>query len=191
MSLPLLFAAAALAAPPSSTLTGSEGTLSWTVQTDGGVTITGSSPKWSVTHHAEADFTPVRSTREAEGQTWSVVYDATGAAITNPDGTTTRVDKANLWDGDTVDVRLGHHVANGGDSIKFAVLDAAGGKQWPVNATVNRNGGCSVPCTHVRVQLAGAWRWVGPTWDYWYGTDGKLLTFDGPIGRYTTDGGAK
>lgn len=182
---------AALAAPPSSTLTGPEGTLSWTVTGTDPVEIRGTSPTWTVTHTAAGDLTPRSSTRESDGQRWTSTFDAEGATVTNPDGSTTRVDHAGIWDGDTLDVRLGQHIAEGGGSTKFTVLDAAGGKAWTMNATVDRSATCAVACTHVRVQLAGAWRFVGPTWDYWYAADGRLLTFHGPIGRYTTEGGAK
>lgn len=186
-----LILAAALAAPPSSTLTGDAGTLAWTVTGGDTIEIVGRSPKWTVTHVARPDLQPLSSTREAGGHRWTVTYDSAGATITSDDGATRRVDQKGLWDGDTLDVRLGAYVAGGGASTGLHVLDPEGGKAWSVNATVLDDGRCAVPCTHVRVQLAGAWRLVGPTWDYWYAGDGRLVTFDGPIGRYTTADGVR
>ena len=69
-----IFASLALAAPPSSRLTGPDGALTWTVTSGAGaVTIAGRSPKWAVDHVADPDLRPRRTTHTDTG----------GATITN------------------------------------------------------------------------------------------------------------
>lgn len=186
---PIWFAAA-LAAPPSSTLTGEAGTLSWeVVETAEGVEIRGRSPKWDVVHLARADLSPVRTVRhDADGNEVTVRYATTGAEVTRA-GATWPLGGADLWDGDTVDVRLGHLVANGRTDLSFEVVDAASAKTYRMDsALVGREQCGAEPCAHVRVQLAGLLRYVGPTWHYWFDARGRLLRFTGPIGEYRAAG---
>jgi len=185
-----LFVAAALAAPPSSHLTGPEGVLDWSVSTTkDGVTIRGRSPKWAVEHVASADLQPVRTVRrDTDGNEVTVTYSATGAQVTTGERTQT-LKGAKLWDGDTVDVRLGAEVAAGRTDLAFQVVDAGGAKVYSMDSALVGDDTCgATPCTHVRVQLTGLLRYVGPTWHYWYGADGALLRFQGPIGSFVAGG---
>jgi hypothetical protein len=182
----ILWLAAALAAPPSSTLTGPEGTLEWKVEsTADGVKLEGRSPKWTVLHEAAADFSPKRTVRtDAIGNEVTVEYSATGAVVKLPTGTVS-VDGKGLWDGDAVDVRLGWLVAKGKPENAFQAVDPATGKVYSLDSQLVGNETCgAAPCTHVLVQLTGLLRYVGPSWHYWYAADGKLLRFEGPIGAY-------
>lgn len=186
----LLLLSSAWAAPPSTTLSGPAGLLSWQVQERAdSVLITGRSPKWTVEHVAAPDLTPRSTTRtDAEGTRVVVTYDAAGASVTR-DGRTTRIDAPGVWDGDTVDVRLGALAATGGGTLEFQVVDAAGAKLYDLDAVRVGAETCgTLPCTHVRVQLDGLLRYVGPTWEYWYASDGRLLRFTGPIGAFAAPG---
>jgi hypothetical protein len=190
--LALVFTLAAVAAPPSSTLTGPDGTLAWSVSAAAdGVAIEGSSPKWTVSHTATADLRPLRTERTtADGAHHTVVYDATGATVTGPDGVL-RVDQAGLWDADTVDVRLGQMVASGQTEVRFDAIDLGGPKVYTFQAAVVGQQDCAgTPCTAVDLTLTGLLRLVGPTWHYAFGADGRLLRFDGPAGSFAV-GGAK
>lgn len=182
--------AAALAAPPSSTLTGPDGSLSWSVQQSGSsVQVEGASPKWTVKHTASADLRPQRTERhDSTGAVHTIVYDAGGATVTGPDGTE-RFDVAGLWDADTVDVRLGQLVADGRESVRFQAIDLGGPKVYTFEATVTEQTTCgAVPCAAVELTLTGVLKLVGPTWRYWYAADGGLLRFEGPAGDFSAAG---
>ncbi len=186
----LLAARPAAAAPPSSVLTGEEGTLSWTVTPgDGDIAIVGRSPKWSVEHVATPGLLPrstVRSTPDGERVT--VTYTASGATVALP-GRTVTIDEPGLWDGDTLDVRLGALVAAGTTSVDFRALDVANAKVYSFQARVVGAERCgAIECTRVKVTLTGLLKAVGPKWHFWFGPDGRLLRFDGPIGRYAAEG---
>jgi hypothetical protein len=181
---------AALAVPPSTTLSGPEGVLQWTVSpTANGVTIDGRSPKWEVHHTATSTLTPLGTTRrDADGVTVTVAYTAAGATVTLPNKTV-EIDEPNLWDGDTLDVRLGALVAAGQADVDFRALDVATGKVYSFGARTQGRETCGdLPCTHVRVTLTGLLKAIGPKWHYHFGDDGRLLRFDGPIGTYTAEG---
>jgi hypothetical protein len=185
-----LFFGAALAAPPSSHLTGAEGTLDWAVTSSAdGVMVRGRSPNWTVEHQAAADLSPRRTVRhDADGERVVVTYTATGAELQRGERIHTLKGKG-LWDGDTVDVRLGAEVAARRTDQAFQVVDAGGGKLYSMDSALVAQDTCGAsPCTHVRVQLTGLLRYVGPTWHYWYGADGELLRFEGPIGAYVAGG---
>ena len=83
-----LFAGSAQAAPPSATLSGSDGTLAWTVSSSGGaVQIQGSSPKWKVQHTADANMRPRATTRtDPDGKVTKVTYEAGVVTVTLPGG---------------------------------------------------------------------------------------------------------
>lgn len=181
----LLLASLALGAPPSSSLRGDTGSLTWAVTAAGGeVRVAGRSPRWTVDHVAAADLTPRRTTHTDANGTVTVTYDATGADIER-DGARTRVDAPGLWDGDTLDVRLGAEVAAGHRDLAFTALDAAGGKAYGFQATLVGEERCgATACVHEKVNMTGIYRLVGPTWEYWYGPDGRLLRFVGPIGTF-------
>lgn len=175
----------AWALPPSSSLSGSEGKLTWTVAlADDVVTITGASPKWKVKHTAHADLTPISTEHvDADGAVSRVEYRKDGATV-HKDGETITIKEAGLWDGDTVDIRLGHTMV-GRKKIEFQALDPASGKAYGFEATNKGQAKCgAVACTHVKLVMTGAYRLLGPKWEYWYGADGKLLRFEGPIGKY-------
>lgn len=177
--------AAALALPPSSTLAGPTGTLSWTVTAAaGGVHVEGRSPAWTVSHDAAADLTPKRTVRTEKGVTVTVEYRADGATIRFPDDVI-EVRHAGLWDGDTLDVRLGQEVARGRKAFGFAALDPATGDAYDFTVEHVGSETCGpTACEHERVRLAGVLRYVGPTFDFWYAADGRLLRFTGPIGSF-------
>jgi hypothetical protein len=190
MRFVLLFLLAGVALPSSSTLTGPAGTLAWTVAPAGdGVRIEGRSPKWSVTHLANADLTPRRTERtDAAGVRVVVDYTATNATVALPDRTLV-VEQPGLWDGDTLDVRLGSLVAGGTQSVDFKALDPASGKVYGFQARPQGRETCGArPCEHVRVNLTGLLRAVGPKWHFWFAADGGLLRFQGPIGDFQAEG---
>lgn len=180
----------ASAAPPSSVLTGPEGTLSWTVTArESDLLVVGSSPKWSVEHVASPGLIPRRTVRSStDGEQVTVEYTQTGAVVTFSDRTVT-VERPGLWDGDTLDVRLGSQVAAGTTSLDFSALDPASGKVYAFQARDQGTEQCGeVTCIHVKVTLTGLLKAVGPKWHFWLGPDGQLLRFDGPIGRYAAQG---
>lgn len=183
----LLLLALALTAPPSSTLTGPAGTLRWTVTSTGGtVTIDGASPKWTVHHVATPELRPLRTERrDAAGKLVTVDYAADGATV-HMAGKELRVSGRDLWDGDTVDVRLGALAAQGRADVGFSAVDPASGTVYGFEArTVGAERCGAAACTHVHLVMTGMYRLVGPDWDYWYGADGRLLRFDGPIGVFS------
>jgi len=183
--LSLLWALPAWSLPPSSALTGGEGKLTWTVtRTSEGVTIEGSSPKWKVAHRATADLRPLFTRHTSSDGTTTVTYRANGATVT-VDGKATEIHEKGLWDGDTVDIRLGQEVANGHPELAFRAIDPASGDVYGFDTHLVGHETCGkTPCTHIKLSLTGALRLVGPKWHYWYGSDGKLLRFEGPIGKF-------
>lgn len=177
---------AALAAPPSSSLGGEDGSLTWdVVSSEAEVTLEGRSPKWTVSHTAKADFSPVRTQRtDADGQTLTIDYSAAGATLVK-DGKTVELSQPGLWDGDTLDVRLGYLVSVGKPEQTFHAVDSGSAKVYRFdsqNVGAERCG--TEACTHVLVQLAGMLRWVGPSFHYWFAADGELLKFEGPAGTF-------
>ena len=183
----LLLAITTLAAPPSTKLSGPEGTLRWDISEEGDtVSVRGSSPSWTVEHVAKADLSPISTVHTSpEDGRFEVRYTATGAEVIHA-GTTTTFDTPDLWDADTLDVRLGANVAAERTQLAFSALDVAGGKVYSFDtAKVGEETCRGTPCTHVRVQLTGLLRYVGPTWHYWYGADGQLLRFEGPAGDFS------
>lgn len=181
------FFASALATPPSSTLTGAEGTLAWEVSTTSdGVTVRGTSPRWQVEHTARADLTPVRTVHQDPDNGEVVVEFHGDSATVTTSGREKTLRGTGLWDGDTVDVRLGAAVAAGRTDLAFEVVDPGSQKVYSMDSAKVEDTTCgAAACVHVRVQLTGLLRYVGPTWHYWYGADGRLLRFEGPIGHFT------
>lgn len=182
-----LIAAAAFAAPPSSSLTSASGaTLAWTVvTTSAGVTMDGKSPKWTVHHEALADFTPKQTVRsDAAGRKVTVDYGPDHVVVHLPEKDVTH-NVANVWDGDSIDVRLGQLVALGKPDVTFQAIDPATGDLYGFAAARVGEETCGTrACTHVHVNMTGFYRLVGPTFDYWYAADGQLLKFEGPAGSY-------
>lgn len=175
------------AAPPSSVLRGDNGVLSWTVtRVEGGWRIDGRSPKWTVRHDADEHLRPTRTVRsDAEGVEVTVDYTPAGATVHRLGKTVVR-QAADLWDADTTDVRLGAIVATGTREIDFTALDPASGKVYDFRARRVGMETCGLaPCTHMVVSMTGLLAAVGPKWEYWYGADGRLLRFDGPIGAFS------
>jgi hypothetical protein len=185
------FVGSALAAPPSSLLTGDKGTLKWTVAASGdAVTIDGSSPKWTVHHEAAADLTPKRTERsDADGNKVTVVYGPGAVVVTMAKKTVTH-DRGDLWDADTLDVRLGDRIAREASvDLAFDALDPASGKIYGFTSkTVGQEPCGAATCTHLEVRLSGLLRMVGPKWEFWFAPTGQLMRFDGPIGGYFAAG---
>ena len=179
--VPLTFAA-----PPSSVLNGEAGTLAWTVTPSAeGIHIEGRSPKWTVSHDASAQLAPKRTVHQDIGGTpVTLTWVEGGVDVIGAHGTS-HLAGANLWDADTLDIRLGAAVAGGRTDFAFSAVDPTAAKVYSFDSAKVGEETCgSVPCTHIRVQLTGVLRWVGPTWEYWYGAGGKLLRFTGPAGDY-------
>lgn len=180
----------ALAAPPSSSWSSAEGALTWCVrETSEGIAIDGESPSWRVSHVANDDFSPIRTTRvDAEGDEVRVAYRLDGATVAR-DGRTVSVRQADLWDGDTLDVRLGYVVGQGQAAQRFSAIDSSSGKVYDFDSQWVAEETCGAErCTHVRVQLSGLLRWVGPSFNYWFAADGRLLRFEGPAGTSAASG---
>jgi hypothetical protein len=186
-----LILAAAIAAPPSSTLTNSAGaTLAWTVASSpSGVTIDGRSPRWTVHHEAFADLSPKRTVRsDAAGRRVTVDYAPDHVVVHLPEGDVTHT-IANVWDGDTLDIRLGQLVVLGRPDVSFQAVDPATGDVYGFTAQRAGTETCGgAPCTHVHVNMTGIYRLVGPTFDYWYASDGRLVQFQGPPGKFVAKG---
>jgi hypothetical protein len=187
----ILLVATALALPPSSTLTSASGaTLTWTITpTSQGVTVDGRSPKWTVHHEANADLTPRRTVRsDAAGRTVTVDYAPDRVVVHLPEKVVNH-DAANVWDGDTIDVRLGHLLAAGKTRVTFQAVDPASGDLYGfATAPVGQETCGTQACTHIHVNMTGIYRLVGPSFDYWYAADGQLLRFEGPAGTYAARG---
>lgn len=185
-----LLITAALAAPPSAQLSGPEGALTWTVtDTATGIRIEGSSPKWSVVHTAKSDLSPEKTVRtEPDGRIVTVTWNEAGVTV-EADGKSRTLTGKGLWDADTLDIRLGSEVSAGRTDAAFSVVDAGSGKIYQMDrAKVDDPSCAATACTHVKVQLTGLLRYVGPTWHYWFAPDGALLEFDGPAGHFTSGG---
>jgi len=186
-----LVATSAAAAPPSSRLTGDEGVLSWTIAESGGqVVIDGSSHKWTVHHEATPAMKPKKTVRsDADGNKVTVVYGADSVTVTMPKKTVTH-DRGDLWDADTLDVRLGHIVSQGGSTdISFDALDPSSGKIYSFDAKTQGSEACgTATCRRVMVRLGGMLKLVGPKWEFWFAPSGQLMRFEGPIGDYASEG---
>jgi len=182
----------AQAAPPSSTLEGDDGTLTWTVTVENDViTIGGTSPKWTVTHTARPDLSPIRTERTDEDGSVVVTYEA-DRAVHVRDGKTTVRKESGLWDADTIDIRLGALSVVGQPVQTFTALDPASGKVYDFQTTDEGSETCgNRPCRHVKMTLGGMLKHLGPKWHYWFGDDGQLLKFEGPAGTFTAKGEAR
>jgi hypothetical protein len=184
----LLLGGAALAAPPSSSLSGPSGNLSWQVSEVGGtVTLVGSSPKWKIEHTADAALRP-RSTRRTnpDGAVTTAVWEGDTVTVVMPDGKVVVHNEAGIWDGDSLDVRLGERVRKKlpGDH-SFKALDTGSGKVYRFDAVDKGTETCATgPCQKINVTLAGWMKLVGPSVDFWFADDGRLVKFDGPSGEF-------
>ncbi len=191
LTLCILAAGTAGAVPPSSTLGGDSGTLTWSVTRDGGtVTIRGESPKWTVVHTADADLTPIRTERtDPDGRTVIIDYTTSGATVVLPDRTVVH-DEDGIWDGDTLDIRLGQQTAAGRPDNAFRAVDTASGKVYGFQSTAIGEETCGTrACTHVKLTLSGLLKAVGPRFHYWFAADGQLLRFEGPAGIFDVEAG--
>ncbi|MDF1562746.1 MAG: hypothetical protein P1V51_06865 [Deltaproteobacteria bacterium] len=189
----LLTAAGALSAPPSTVLKGPLGKLEWKVKTtESGLVIDGTSPKWTVHHEAKADFTPILTKRSnPEGRKVEIRYDAKGADFT-VNGEKSRIKQKGLWDSESVDIRLGAITAAGQTEVEFPAIDTDSGKVYTFGAEVKEKTSCQgVPCTHVELHLTGFYKLVGPSWDYWFDAEGKLLRFEAKWGKFKAAPAAK
>ncbi|MCO4768880.1 MAG: hypothetical protein KDA24_02545 [Deltaproteobacteria bacterium] len=184
-------ASGASAAPPSSRLTAPEGVLSWTVSiTADGVAVSGRSPEWTVEHTAAPDLTPRSTMRtDADGSTVTVVYGPKATTVTLPSKTITH-ERADLWDADTFDVRLGDRVARRQSTdFAFDALDPASGKVYGFTAeTVGEEACGTKACRRVKVRLAGVLKMLGPKWEFWFAPSGQLMRFKGPLGDFVAEG---
>lgn len=184
-----LAAGTALALPPSSDLGGDDGELTWTVTHSGDtVTIRGQSPKWTVVHTASADLEPIRTERtDPDGRTVVIDYKGSGVTVVLPERTVIH-EEEDIWDGDTLDIRLGQRAAAGRPAAKFRAIDTASGKIYGFESTeIGEETCCARACTHVKLTLSGVLKAVGPKFHYWFAVDGQLLRFEGPAGTFVVE----
>ena len=187
----LATAGVALALPPSSDLGGDDGSLTWSVSRSGDtVTIRGKSPRWTVVHTATADLTPIRTERsEPDGRSVVIDYTTSGATVVLPERTVV-LDEDDIWDGDTLDIRLGQRAAAGRPEVSFRAVDTASGKVYGFESTEIGEESCGDRAyTHVKLTLSGLLKAVGPKFHYWFGADGQLLRFEGPAGTFVAEDG--
>ncbi len=187
----MLVAGTALALPPSSSLGGDDGELTWSVSRSGDtVTIRGQSPKWAVVHTASTDLEPIRTERtEPDGRTVVIDYKGSGVTVVLPERTVIH-EEDDIWDGDTLDIRLGQLAAAGHPATKFRAIDTASGKVYGFESTEIGEETCgSHTCTHVKLTLSGLLKAVGPKFHYWFAGDGQLLRFEGPAGTFVAEEG--
>lgn len=185
----LLLIALAQALPPSTTLSGSNGTLKWTVTPSStGVTIDGSSPKWTVHHQATASLQPIHTERRSsEGHVVVIDYSADKAVFTL-DGKQSVIEGDHIWDGDVFDIRMGQLVAQGKTEVTFQAIDPDSGTLYGFHASLVGAETCgNTPCQHIHLGMTGMYRLVGPSWEYWYGSDGKLLRFEADFGKFSAN----
>lgn len=179
----------------STTLTDAKGqTLVWTVtRVDGEVHITGVHPKWQVHHRAKPDGAPLFTEKKANGNTTRVTYSAEGAELEQTDahGKTKHatLKEKNLWDGDSLDVRLAGQTWSFGKKVRMRIvdIDAADGSSYPMVAEYVGEEKCGpAPCHRVHLALDDFRRLFAPTFEYRYSTaagarylqhDGDGLTF--------------
>lgn len=185
----VLLVAAGGQLPPSTTLQGAAGKITWSVKKDGDkIIIDGKSPRWKVHHEANANFTPIRTEREdQDGVKVTIVYTAKGATMTRGDEKFEH-EQEGLWDGDSVDIRLGAIFAANWETkeVKFTAIDSDSGKTYEFLAERIAEEQCrETRCVHVELGLAGWFmRKVGPSWDYWFAPDGKLVRFEAKWGKF-------
>ena len=177
------------------TLTDAKGqTLVWTVtRVDGEVRITGVHPKWQVEHRARPDGTPLSTVKKANGLTTRVTYSETGAQVERTDASgktkSVTIKDKNLWDGDSLDVRLAGQGWSKGKKVRMHIvdIDAADGTTYPMVAEYVGEEKCGqAPCHRVHLALDDFRRLFAPTYEYRYSTaagarylqhDGDGLTF--------------
>lgn len=178
----------AQAAPPSASLSGPDGTLVWTIAESGGeVRVIGKSPKWTIDHRASPSLAPKSTTRtNPDGSVVTVEWAADKVTVTLPKGKVVTHKDPNIWDGDTLEVRLGDRVRAGKPmNLKFQAIDTGSGKAYGFDVEDKGAASCaSGPCQHVHVSLSGWLKYVGPSFDYWFAKDGKLVKFEGPAGKF-------
>lgn len=177
--------------PAGSALKGSEGTLKWRIEeTKTGVRIEGSAPDFTVTHEASRTLVPEHTERSDNQGTQRIIeYDAKGATIKDADGNVLkRHDQKNIWDADSLEVRLGYERVNGKLDRTFYCIDINTNKLYKMQSKVLEQTQCSgAPCTQVQVSLTGVLKAVGPKWTYWFGDDGGLLRYKGPNGTFEAE----
>lgn len=184
-----LTAAGELKLPPSTTLQGAAGKITWTVKKEGDkIVIDGKSPRWKVHHEANVNFTPIRTEREGEdGVKVTIVYTAKGAIMTRGEEKFEH-EHEGLWDADSVDIRLGATFAANWEKeeVKFTAIDTDSGKTYEFLAERIGEEQCrDTRCVHVELGLAGWFmRKVGPSWEYWFAPDGQLIRFEAKWGKF-------
>lgn len=179
--LAVLAASAARAEGPAypwngiTTLTAADGsTLVWTVKQEGeSVQVEAKHAKWSLSHTAGKDGTPVSTVKTAGARTVRIDYRTGGASFVVNDGKPVAITESNLWDGDALDARLAGVAWGKVKKVEFNVIDSDSEKGDVYSLVAEYQGveKCAAgPCHHVRVALSG-WRSpFGPKWHFRYGT---------------------
>lgn len=183
-----LLAGVAFSAPPSTNLSGPDGTLSWQVAESGGnVSIVGTSPKWKVEHTADSALRPIKTKRtDPDGSVTTVVWEGDRVTVTLPNGKQVVHEEAGIWDGDSLDIRLGERVRTGASlDHSFKAVDSGSGKVYRFDAVDKGQATCAAgPCRHVNVTLGGWMKYVGPNFDMWFAANGQLVKFSGGAGDF-------
>ena len=153
--------------------------LTWSVKrADGEVRITGTHPKWQVSHRAKPDGTPLFTERKAAGAVTRITYSAAGAKLEHTDAkgqqTKAEVKEAGLWDGDTLDARLAGLPWSKGKKARMKIVDAEAGDGtvYPMVAEYVGEEDCAGhACHHVHLALDDFRRMFAPSFEYRYAKD--------------------
>lgn len=177
----VLFALIALAAPPSSTLTGQQGTVSWQVsERNGQLRLKGAIDGWDVRHTASQSLVPVRTVyTDPKGGMVALEYGEEGVEVRLSDGSIKKLEAQGLWDVGTLPLRLGYEVALGNTALTAVGVDRKGKlREFDVSKVADEPCG-PVACVHVVVRGKGA------AGDYWFGPDGGLMRTEGKRGDFS------
>ncbi len=183
----MLLATLAFAAPPSTTLAGERGEIAWTVsEMDSAVQINAHGPAWSVSHTADTDGSPIHTERiAADGTLTTIDYLDWGVRVQTGKHSIRYV-ADDLWDADTIDIRLATLLWTSHDTLGFRAIDLADlevHRFRAIRREVERCG--SKACTRIDLTVRGSVPGQGPAWSFWYGGDGRLLRMAGVGGSFT------
>lgn len=183
----ILLATLALAAPPSTTLAGERGEISWTTtERDADIAITGVGTSWSVLHVADVDGLPIHTARTAaDGTITTIDYLNWGVlVVTGTDKM--RYVARDLWDADTIDLRLAELLHTSDDTLDFRAIDLADRQIHRFRAVRREVARCGGEvCTEIDLKVRGGIPGQGPTWAFWYDGSGRLIKMQGIGGSFS------
>ena len=172
--------------PLATALHGERGEITWNVvQTEEVVTVSGHGPGWTVSHTATEEMVPIRTVRtDAEGSTWTIDYYPWGARVNHGDHSSRYVTK-DLWDTDTIDLRLATFAKSGEADADFRAIDLADGRVYRFRAHQAGEVGCGKGvCDRVKLELLGMPATVAPAWEFQYSAEGQLVKMLGTSGIF-------